>query len=201
MKILTISDEEVMKFYDFYQEGMFEEYDMILACGDLKRQYLEFIATMAHCPVFYVRGNHDDSYESMPPEGCICIEDTIQVYRGVRIMGLGGSYKYREGINFYTEKEMKRRIRKMWFYLRRNKGFDILLTHAPAYGLNDFDTLSHRGFACFIDLLEKYHPKYFVHGHIHKNYGIDIPQRSAYGDTTVINASGYCVIEYQEDAN
>lgn len=198
MKILTISDVEVPQFYDFYRDGMFNEYDMILACGDLKRRYLEFIATMAHCPVFYVRGNHDDDYANVPPGGCICIEDTIYEYQGVRILGLGGSYKYRNGINFYTEKQMRKRIRRMWFCLRKKKGFDILLTHAPAYGLNDFNTQAHRGFECFIELLEKYRPKYFIHGHIHKNYGVDIPQRSNYGETTVINASGYCVIEYPE---
>lgn len=199
MKILTISDEEMPQFYDYYRDGMFDQYDLILAAGDLKRRYLEFIATMAHCPVFYVRGNHDDDYENAPPGGCICIEDTIRVFHGIRIMGLGGSYKYREGINFYTEKQMKKRIRKMWFYLRKHKGIDILLTHAPAYSLNDFNTQSHRGFECFIDLLEKYRPKYFVHGHIHKNYGAEIPVKSAYGDTTVINASGYCVIDYPEE--
>lgn len=200
MKILTISDEEMPQFYDFYKDGMFDQYDMILAAGDLKRRYLEFIATMAHCPVFYVRGNHDDDYEKAPPGGCICVEDTIHVFKGIRIMGLGGAYKYRNGINFYTEKEMKKRIRQMWFCLWKHKGIDILLTHAPAYGLNDFNTQSHRGFECFIGLLEKYRPKFFVHGHIHKNYGVDIPQKSIYGDTTVINASGYCVIEYPEEA-
>lgn len=27
--------------------------------------------------------------------------------------------------------------------------FDILLTHAPAAGINDMDDLPHRGFQCF----------------------------------------------------
>ena len=31
---------------------------------------------------------------------------------------------------------MARRVRKLWFQLLRRRGFDILVTHAPAYELN-----------------------------------------------------------------
>ena len=51
MKILAIADEEAKYFYDFYVPGRLDDFDLILACGDLKKRYLEFIATMAHCPV------------------------------------------------------------------------------------------------------------------------------------------------------
>ena len=195
MKILAISDEEVPGFYEYYTPGTFDGYDLILACGDLKRRYLEFIVTLAPCPVLYVRGNHDESYKTEPPEGCICIEDQIYVYKGIRIMGLGGCYKYREGTNFYTEKEMKNRIKKLAFRLWRHKGFDILLTHAPAYQLNDMEHMTHRGFACFRELMDKYKPAYFIHGHVHRNYGRNIPVVCNYEDTTVINACGHYVIE------
>lgn len=198
MKILAISDEEVVKFYDNYRDGIFDGYDCILSSGDLHRNYLEFIATMAHCPVYYVRGNHDDSFDFRPPGGCICVEDRIHVVNGVRILGLGGSYRYRDGTNFYTEKQMRKRIRKLWFSLWYYKGFDILLTHAPAYGLNDMDNVSHRGFECFLELMEKYRPKYFIHGHVHRNYGVGIPQIDHYQETMVINACGYCAFEYEE---
>lgn len=199
MKILAISDEEVLKFYDCYREGVFDGYDCIISCGDLHRNYLEFIATMARCPVYYVRGNHDEGFEYVPPGGCICIEDRIHVINGVRVLGLGGSYRYRDGRNFYTEKQMRKRIRNLWLSLKYYKGFDILITHAPAYGLNDLDNISHRGFECFLELLEKYRPKFLVHGHIHRNYGVSIPQKDTYMDTTVVNACGYCVIEYPDE--
>ena len=42
MKILAISDVEVPGFYEYYTPGVFDEYDLILACGDLKKRYLEF---------------------------------------------------------------------------------------------------------------------------------------------------------------
>ena len=196
MRILAVADTEAKYYYDFYTPGKLDEFDLILACGDLRRDYLEFLATLAHCPLIYVRGNHDDRFHEAPPEGCICAEDQIVVVNGVRILGLGGSYRYRDGRNMYTEQQMCRRIQRLRLQLWRNKGFDILLTHAPARNLGDLDSISHRGFACFEELLRRYEPKYFVHGHVHRDYGTDVPQRSEYGKTTIINASNYCRFDY-----
>ncbi|MCI6732421.1 MAG: metallophosphoesterase family protein [Lachnospiraceae bacterium] len=196
MKILTVADEESPIYYDYYKPGKLHEFDLILACGDLSASYLEFLVTMARCPLLYVHGNHDDSYEKKPPEGCICIEDTIYNYNGLRIMGLGGSQRYRpNGKNMYTEREMRFRILKMQFQLWKNKGFDILLTHAPARGINDLDDLPHRGFESFNSLMDSYQPKYMIHGHIHRNYGVKIPQITQVGNTMVVNAFEYCKLE------
>ena len=196
MKILALSDISSKYYFDYYKPGRLDDIDLILACGDLHREYLEFLVTMAHCPVLYVHGNHDERFDQAPPEGCVCVDDTIYVHQGLRILGLGGSYRYRDGKYMYTEEQMRRRIRRLRFSLWRHKGFDILLTHAPARHINDLDTPTHRGFACFVRLLDKYRPKYFVHGHIHKSYGIRIPQRTLWGDTTVINAYEYCKFDY-----
>ncbi len=196
MRILAVSDVPSRRYYEFYEPGRLDGFDLILACGDLRRTYLEFLVTMARCPVVYVRGNHDDEYLDDPPEGCVCAEDDVVEVGGVRILGLGGSYRYRDGGCMYTEKQMRRRVRRLWLKLARSGGFDILLTHAPARHLNDFDTLSHRGFECFRDLLDKYRPRYFVHGHIHRTYGQNIPQRCQYGDTVVINAFDSYEFEY-----
>lgn len=196
MRILAVSDVEAKYLYDYYTPGKLDGFDMILSCGDLRREYLEFLVTLANCPLVYVHGNHDERFEEAPPEGCICADDRIVEVKGVRILGLGGSYRYRSGSCMYTEKQMRRRVRRLRFKLRKHKGFDILLTHAPARHINDFDSLSHRGFECFGELLERYRPKYFVHGHIHMSYGVNIPQITAHGDTTIINAYEYCVFAY-----
>ena len=195
MKILAVADAESPAYYDYYTPGKLDEFDLILSCGDLHRHYLEFLVTMARCPLLYVRGNHDDALNAEPPEGCECVEDRLYVYKGLRILGLGGSHRYREGENVYTEEQMCRRIRKLWLPLRMHGGFDILLTHAPARHINDFDTMTHRGFECFGDLLDKYRPRYFVHGHIHTNYGMKIPRVTPHGETTILNACDACVFE------
>ena len=154
--------------YEYYDPEQMKDIDLIISCGDLEPEYLTFFATLCHAPLLYVKGNHDTKYEYKPPEGCICIDDDIFVYKGVRILGLGGSMEYiPDSPNQYTEKMMRKRIHKLWWKLWRHKGFDILVTHAPAYKLNDMEDLPHRGFKAFLDLMDKYHPKYFLHGHVH----------------------------------
>lgn len=199
MKILALSDVESKYLWDFYEKGKLDGYDLIISCGDLKPTYLSFIATFTAAPVLYVHGNHDGKYEKTPPEGCICIDDDIYVHNGVRILGLGGSMSYNYGPHQYTEKEMRKRVRKLWWKILRHRGFDILVTHAPAYRLNDGDDLPHTGFQVFLELMDKYQPKLFIHGHMHMTYNWKLRQAREvrYNDhTTVINAYERYEVEY-----
>lgn len=188
MKILAIADHESPLLWDYFDKSYLEGIDLILSCGDLKPQYLSFLATFTQAPVLYVHGNHDDRYKETPPDGCICIEDKIYVHEGVRILGLGGSMRYKPGEHQYTQSQMRWRVRRLWWSLKFRKGFDILLTHSPAYQFNDGDDLPHRGFEVFRTLLDKYKPAFFVHGHVHLNYGRKYSRLSAYNETQVINA-------------
>lgn len=188
MNILTLADVESKFLWDYYTPGKFDGVDLVLACGDLSANYLSFIATFTPAPVLYVHGNHDKRYLTYPPEGCICIEDTVYTIGNLRVLGLGGSMRYKPGPFQYTEKEMQKRIARLRPQLRRSKGFDILLTHSPALGLNDDTDLPHRGFACFNDLLAEYQPLAMVHGHVHLNYGANRPRHSQQGGTQIINA-------------
>lgn len=124
MKILAVSDIESDRFYEYYRPGILKEYDCIIACGDLKAEYLEFLVTMSGLPLFYVHGNHDEKYRR-EPEGCICIDDRIVILDGVRILGLGGSYRYRKGKYLYTERMMRNRILRLYPALLFHKGFDM----------------------------------------------------------------------------
>ena len=188
MKILALSDEECPALWDYYVPGRLKDYDLILACGDLKPEYLSFVVTMARCPVLYVPGNHDGRYAKTPPQGCDLLDEQYVVYNGVRIMGLGGCYRYRPGPHQYTETQMRRRIRKLWLQLWMYKGVDIVVTHAAPAGLGDAEDTAHWGFACLRRLLDKYHPLCLVHGHVHMNYGHNIPREIDYNGTKVINA-------------
>ncbi len=194
MRILAVSDIESKSLYDFFSPEKVEGVELIIGCGDLREEYLEFLVTMINVPLLYIHGNHDDHFKR-EPEGCVCIDDKFYEYKGIRFVGLGGSFRYRDGKYMYTEGEMKRRIFKLMPKLLFHKGFDVLVTHCPARHLNDFDTITHRGFDCFNRLLEKYKPKLFMHGHIHRNYGARIPQKSDHNGTLVINASDYCIFD------
>lgn len=198
MKILAVSDEECAALWDYYAPGRLDGYDLIISCGDLKAEYLSFLVTMAKCPVLYVHGNHDSDYSRKPPEGCDCIDGKLIVYNGIRILGLGGCRRYHPGAHQYTEKQMRWRIRKLRYALWRTKGVDVVVTHAPAKGLGDDEDPAHWGFEVFRDLLDRYRPKFMLHGHVHLRYGKDIPRTLQYGETTVVNASERYTIEIPE---
>ena len=90
---------------------------------------------------------------------------------------------------------MRRRARKLWFRAHKAGGIDILLTHAPASGLNDGTDRAHTGFECFNDIMDKYQPGWFIHGHMHLNYDPKLPRVCTRGATTVINATERYVFE------
>ena len=197
MKIMLLSDTADKALWDYLDRSLLEGIDLILACGDLPAEYLSFLTCFTNAPILYVRGNHDDHYEKKPPEGCVCVEDDLYVYKGVRILGLGGSMKYRESPNMYTERQMTWRVWKLWLKLWRHKGFDILLTHAPARGVGDQEDLPHRGFETFNRLMDRWHPRYMVHGHVHPEYGaMSFKRERQYGETLVINGYKRFVIDY-----
>ena len=197
MKILLIADEESPYLWDYYQPGRLSGIDLILACGDLKQEYLEFLVTMGRAPLFYVPGNHDKGYINYPPEGCESADDRVIKYKGLRIAGLGGCMRYNLGTFQYTEKEMAQRVRKLDHKIRMAGGVDIIITHAPPRGYGDAADNAHKGFQSFLPLLDKYHPKYLIHGHVHPSYGNRLPQYVRYGDTTVFNAVGHHTIELE----
>ena len=199
MKILAIADEESKYLWDYFDKSKIEGIDLIISCGDLNPHYLSFLVTLSSVPVLYVHGNHDGKYENIPPEGCTCIDDEIYVHNGVRILGLGGSMRYKPGPHQYTEWQMRQRVAKLKFKLFKSRGFDILVTHAPAYQLNDGLDLPHQGFQVFKSLMEKYRPKYFLHGHVHLSYGRGHKRYDKYQDTHVINAYERCVFEFEDE--
>ena len=215
-RILAVSDETNSIAYS----GGFKEMkpDLVVACGDLPFDYLEYLLTTISKPLLFVPGNHDPdltprsqpsttvnflaySEREVPgPEGCTNVDGRILDIAGLRIAGLGGSHRYREGPNQYTQKEMAKRCRRLLLRARlrpprRRRLVDFLITHAPPQGVGDDDDLCHQGFESFRKVVELAAPKYLVHGHIHP-HGLHASDRQL-GATTVVNAVGYRLLEIQ----
>jgi uncharacterized protein len=213
-RILAVSDETSSLAYS----GGFSEMkpDLIVACGDLPFDYLEYLVTTISKPLLYVPGNHDpdltprrqasttvnflaySELEIPGPEGCTNIDGRIVDIAGFRVAGLGGSSRYRDGPNQYTQKEMTKRCRRLLFRSRlrsprRRPLVDLLITHAPPHGFGDDDDLCHQGFESFHKVVKLASPKYLVHGHIHP-HGLHASDRQL-GGTTIVNAVGYRLLE------
>ena len=135
---ITCIDIESEYIWDHFDAERFEGVDLIISCGDLKSEYLSYLATMIHVPVFYVHGNHDTGYIDNPPGGCDSIEDKLVEFNGFRILGLGGSKKYSYHDRYsvppfqYTENKWKKN-KKIKISALYEKGFDILSPMCPLW--------------------------------------------------------------------
>jgi Icc-related predicted phosphoesterase len=196
MKILLVSDVEDPYLWDSFESDRYRDVDLVISCGDLKPEYLSFLVTMIHAPLLYVPGNHDGCYENNPPEGCENIDGRLITVKGLRILGFGGSHFYNHGPNQYTQKEMNHRVAHLRWSLLRSRGFDILVSHAPAQGVGDANDPCHTGFTAFRELMDRHHPRYFIHGHQHLNYGANRSGLTTYGTTTVINAFRHRILTF-----
>ena len=207
MKILTVSDR-VEK--SFLKEDLLKEkcrgIHLVLGCGDLPPYYLEYLVNRLHSPLFYVPGNHDeqshqDKLAKKPfARGCKNIDQQIILFKGLLIGGLSGSLRYRKGEYLYTEAQMKRKIFNMAPMLLLNKikfnrFIDILITHAPPYGIQDETYLSHQGFKSFLLFMKWFKPSYLIHGHTMPKKGKALTQ---YHVTTVINTNNYKLLEIKK---
>lgn len=201
MRILALADESDERLWNERAREKLQGVDLILSAGDIDAPFLSFLTCFTTAPIVYIHGNHDEKYAEKPPEGCICAEDRVVRVNGVRILGLGGCMFYRPGRWMLTEKEMRSRISALRGTLRRYRGIDILLTHAPAAGVGDQQDVAHRGFECFKEVMDKYEPTLMIHGHVHQSYSSAFIRSRKYGETEVINACGSYFFDLPELRN
>jgi len=210
-RILAVADE--------VDEGMYGERlprlapEVVVACGDLPFDYLEYLVSRLDVPLVYVPGNHDPDLhapsrtwtalshdvEDPGPPGCINADGRVVAVAGLRVAGLGGSVRYRPGPNQYTQAEMRWRALRLELRLRvrparSGRRLDILITHAPPDMVDRPDTdPAHHGFKAFDRLLRHTSPRAHVYGHVHP-YGVAQPVRKL-GSTQLVNAVPYRVFD------
>jgi len=195
MRILVVGDEELSLPYQFFTPEEFPGIDLILSTGDISPEHLSFLAKKFKRPLFYIRGNHDAVYALRPPEGCKNIDGRIVIFRGIRILGLEGSLWYGGRGVEYTEKQMRKKIRRLSLLIWLKRGIDIVLTHSPPKGIHEGKDYCHQGFQSFRTLIIKYKPSYFIHGHVGCNSYDKGGRVDLIGKTKVINSCGYYVME------
>jgi Icc-related predicted phosphoesterase len=205
MKILAITDKVIPQIYDASIKTRFADVDLVLSCGDLPNYYLEYVVTMLNVPLYYVTGNHGRELEYTPsgerrrPGGCVDIDEQVVEYGGLWIAGLEGSMRYKQGPYQYTQRQMSHKALRLGAKLLRNRllkgrSLDVLVTHAPPFGIHDGKDLCHTGFRALLKFMDRYKPQYLIHGHSHV-YNRLQPTTTQYHDTAVINAYPYRILE------
>src|SRR4029077_800615 len=186
--------------------------DLVVSCGDLPFDYLEYLVTSLSVPLVYVPGIHDpnvrpldttfvalDHRVAIPgPEGCDNVDGRVMQVQGLRVAGLGGSLRYKDGPNQYTQAQMRWRslnleLRVRLKRARSGRKLDVFITHAPPFGVSPAEDAAHVGFVAFNRIVGNLRPVLLVHGHVHP-YGKSQPERRVEG-TRVINAIPSRLIE------
>jgi len=215
VKILCISDQIDPLVYSPSIKQRFSDVDMILCAGDLPLDYLDFIISNLNKPLFFVFGNHHTeelryykktwNYPLIEYNrefygcGAVHVGSKVLIEGKFIVAGLGGSMRYNNGINQFTDFQMFMEAAKLipkllWNRLVHGRFLDILLTHAPPKGIHDMKDKCHWGFKAFLWFMKTFKPKYLVHGHIHL-YDLSAVRCTKWESTTVINAYGHYVID------
>jgi len=220
VSILCIADEVDALVYSQNVKERFGHVSLVLAAGDIKMKYLGFISSMLNKTIYFVFGNHDlkfyhhfrkdseDTYSEYSQRdfernyfGSTYVGDKVLRDRktGLIIAGLGGSMRYSTGINQYSDYQMYRKVLKLipkmlYYRVFYGRWVDILLTHAPPFGIHDQPDRCHTGFRAFLWFMRKFRPQFLLHGHVHL-HDINSPRESAYHDTRIINVYSRYVLE------
>jgi len=214
LKILCVSDHIDPIVYTPSIKERFGDVDMILSAGDLPLDYLDFIISNLNKPSFFVFGNHNTeelkhykqlwnsplalNYGEYHGCGAVHLGSNVKNTGKFILAGLGGSMKYNNGVNQFTDFEMYLEIFKLvpklfWNKIFHGRYLDILLTHAPPKGIHDKNDKCHWGFKSYLWFMKVFKPKYLIHGHIHL-YDLSDVRLTKWENTTIINAYSHYVI-------
>ena len=214
MKILCISDHIDPLVYSPYIKERFSDVDLVLCAGDLPMDYLDFIVSNLNKPLLFVFGNHhtedlrhfrkiwnnpfvEDDREFFCC-GAVHVGTRVKTEGNFIVAGLGGSMRYNNGLNQFTDFQMFMEVTKiiprlLWNRIFHGRFLDILLTHAPPRGIHDKNDKCHWGFKTYLWFMKVFKPRYLVHRHIHL-YDLSDVRCTKWENTMVINAYSHYII-------
>lgn len=198
IRLLAVSDEPDPSLESAATRAELGPIDLVVGAGDLQPDYLSFVTDAFGAPLRYVRGNHDvgaawDAAERgfLPdplPEARLVTD------AGLALIGFSGSPIYsRRGHEVPASRMWMRAVLGAW--RARGRRPVLVISHAPARGINDDNDPAHRGFTAFRWLVDRLAPPLWLHGHTAlMRRGLD--GRCARHDGTLFyNCTGATLIE------
>lgn len=203
MRVLAVSDEVVPWIDSPQLAERCADVDLVVSCGDLPYDYLEYIACALNKPCYFVHGNHDarTNEGKANPEGWINLDLRRARQGKLRLAGLEGCHRYKPGAPFqYSQSDQW--LRAFWLgrqmaqgLARVGRGADIMVTHAPLRGIHDDDDVAHHGFESFNWLAKAFKPRLWLHGHQHRNYKPRQAGETQLSETLIVNVHPYRILD------
>lgn len=210
--VLAVSDETDPRIHSSTVRERLGHVRMVLGCGDLPTDYLEFLSDALNRPVYYVLGNHAEDLrrgsrrgDERKPLGAIDLGGRVVQDRetGLILAGVPGSSKYGDHEPAqYSDWEIRVMLAKMmprllWNRYRHGRALDVLVTHAPPRGVGDREDFAHRGYVPLRGFVRWARPAVLLHGHIHL-YDRNEQREHTLDGTRVINVFPYHVLELDD---
>ena len=201
VRLLAVSDEPERAFDFERNRAQIGRLDAVLGCGDLRPDYLAFLADAFCVPLLYVRGNHDrgvnwkETGEVLPGP----LNGKCERIGGVSLIGLSWP-----GEDERSTRAVRDESAAWGQALRvaarppRHRPL-IVLSHVPPRGYGDTpEDDFHRGFAGYEWLCKRLQPTLWLHGHTPMAAARD--WRVTCGATTLVNVTGAVLVEIGNDA-
>ena len=185
MRILHISDTHGCH----RRMGELPDADVLVHSGDFTMNgsvqeaidFLNWFCDLPHKHKIFICGNHDE-----------CLY-------GANINGLDANVHYLcnsgieiDGVKFYgvpmfmTDCVSDRQVKNI---AKISIDTDVLITHAPAYGILDFDDNINYGSEELLERMSVVNPKAHLFGHIHAQHGITTINSTIHSNGAIMNAS------------
>ncbi len=161
MKILTIADLHTWNTRELESiQGL--DYNCCCLLGDISEGVLKIIKLLVNKPLFGVLGNHDDP-SSLSHCGIDNIDRKCVTINGVKIVGFGGSHRYKNGdYPMLTQKESI-------IAADVCPCGDILISHDTAYHVMKRFDKAHCGLKGLSGYIANSKPSLNICGHYHVN--------------------------------
>jgi Icc-related predicted phosphoesterase len=185
MKLLVIADRPPIDDSKIVAEQ--NNVDLVVTLGDLDGASLAALKGITNIPKIGVYGNHC-SGKYFGDVGITNMHMMTWEYKGVKFGGFQGSLRYKKDPQaiMYTQEEAEHLFTHFPYV-------DVLLTHSPPYGIHDEpNDPTHEGLIAIRNYIDKYHPKFVLHGHVYVSPDI---KRTQYNGTEIIFVYRQHVVE------
>lgn len=188
MRLLIIADY-VPPGINIEQILIKEDIDVICLLGDLTVEQLSSLSRI-NKPKIGIYGNHCKG-EYLEEIGCLNAHRTIEEINGISFIGFEGSIGNKDNRRIYTQDRYNE------IFDGSNPYADIVLSHAPPYGINDEEgSETHAGIKGLRNYIDRNSPRLVLHGHTYPSKEQEI---SIYKNSVIVYTHGIRVFDTSVD--
>ncbi|UCE80403.1 MAG: metallophosphoesterase family protein [Methanobacteriota archaeon] len=152
-----------------------DQFDVVVICGDFttggSTKYVHEVLKLIDTPLLAVPGNCDSVVvASLLQEQNKSVHSRRVDIAGVKFFGFGGAPPSPHHMPFEVEEGiMAEKLRSAAV-----RG-GVMVTHTPAYGMNDLSSYGHHmGSKAILEVAKEFRPRLALSGHIHESRGSEV---------------------------